>query len=159
MRRRPSFSRAHECARLARMTADNGRLSCDDFARPVAASFSHGGRRVGAMIGARWMLVARWLHKGGRYTAGSRMHGRATCAIVAQDFQRQLARPVARHGRWPTGHGAICCATIGARWRMGRRSMRGRVRGLAPRTKFVVAAAGRPPLRRSSGYIVTAEFF
>ncbi|KZV23964.1 hypothetical protein F511_45015 [Dorcoceras hygrometricum] len=61
------------------------------------------------------------------------------------------------------GHGLVAgrpmCADDGARWRMERSSRRGRERGLAPRTKFVVAAVGRPPLRRSSGDVVTADFF
>ncbi|KZV23447.1 Cytoplasmic dynein intermediate chain (ISS) [Dorcoceras hygrometricum] len=46
----------------------------------------------------------------------------------------------------------------GARW--GAIALRlSRSRGLTSRAKFVVAAAGRPPLRRSSGDIVTADFF
>ncbi|KZV42291.1 hypothetical protein F511_43437 [Dorcoceras hygrometricum] len=61
-----------------------------------------------------------------------------------------------RYGGWPMISSA--CSS----WPAGRRWMRDDARGRAPRARpcaarvFVVAAAGRPPLRRCSGDIVTA---
>ncbi|KZV06639.1 hypothetical protein F511_45879 [Dorcoceras hygrometricum] len=57
-------------------------------------------------------------------------------------------------------HGLVAgrpmCAIDGAHSRMKRRSCSGRARALVPPRFFVAAAAGRPPLRRRSGDVVTA---
>ncbi|KZT76268.1 hypothetical protein F511_46707 [Dorcoceras hygrometricum] len=77
--------------------------------------------------------LARDVHRGSAYG----------CACKGRTSRTGCATRCV-NGRWPAGHGAICCAMIGARWSMERRPCRGRVRGLAPRAKFMVAAAGRP---------------
>ncbi|KZT76513.1 hypothetical protein F511_46462 [Dorcoceras hygrometricum] len=65
---------------------------------------------------------------------------------------RHWALVVTCHGRWPAGRGANCCAMIHAR----ARDVAAEHALCAARNFFVVAAAGLPPLRRSSGDVVTA---
>ncbi|KZV19149.1 hypothetical protein F511_10040 [Dorcoceras hygrometricum] len=104
-------------------------------------------------------LVAQWPATSGR---DMQLFHASDCTLAAV-ISRLVAPPA---GRCPVkrravdgcsshvdcAHGDLLCATLGARCREEHRAA---VRGLVPRTIFVVAAAAR----RCSGDVVTADFF
>ncbi|KZT76474.1 beta-galactosidase 1 [Dorcoceras hygrometricum] len=165
MRRRPSSSRARvhaTCAlaaqgrpTLAPLRA-HARLSriptsrtCCANGRPLRAAVR---LDVGRFLRARWLLddrrSARWWPACCRWSAHD---GAAGC-------RKLWAAAAANHGRCLAPLGRCWSTPVAQRCARWPRACRGRVRPSGARD-FVMAAAGRPPLRRRSGDVVTADFF
>ncbi|KZV44283.1 hypothetical protein F511_10402 [Dorcoceras hygrometricum] len=150
-------------------------------ARGTCALAAHGWAPLLAIVARCCADVRRRVAHGSRPLAA---RCRPSCRALAARLTRRrpaCCAPLAAHLRrwslddgrpWITcwthakaGHGAICCATIGARCALAVQFAHGVASRLARRRARCLrefcagGAAGRPPLQRSSGEVVTADFF
>ncbi|KZV32480.1 hypothetical protein F511_27227 [Dorcoceras hygrometricum] len=139
--------------------------------RAATHNVAHRARHHRALA-ARWIaagrtLVARWPRDCGamharwsRVSAGGVERCFAGVAAIRCRIVRDGGGTMLRRRLEAWRHGLVAgrpkCVEDGARSRMKRRSSSGRPRALVPPRFFVAAAAGRPPLRRRSGDVVTA---
>ncbi|KZV50438.1 hypothetical protein F511_33706 [Dorcoceras hygrometricum] len=158
--RRCPITHAHE-ARDLRAGRASQPLSSARHRATVAHEAAESGRPSSS---AQRALVAQLPCAGRTIEARRTAAGREVLREVGAPLRTTLVGTMMRRRLEAWRHGLVAgrpmCADDGARSHMKRRSCSGRARALAPHEFFVVApAAGRPPLRRVSGDVMTAGLF